>query len=164
MFNVSLPPFQDAQDEKEWLRIVCRDYSQLSEEKIAELWNMARQTVSRMGDVFWDADDYEQCNYCHLAEDCPNSKGGYPIDPGRCCDIWYGNCPGERMLNLVAAQVLESLIAVYIGSSKSGKAGGEKCPFDGNGVCRATCCWSSENCGSRDKNGNPMYEWLLKRE
>ena len=31
------------------------------------------------------------------------------------------------------------------------------CEFDKNGICCALACYSSEECGARDKDGNPKY-------
>ena len=34
----------------------------------------------------------------------------------------------------------------------------EKCIFDNNGCCKALACYSSQECYSRDKDGNPAYD------
>jgi len=31
------------------------------------------------------------------------------------------------------------------------------CEFSKNGVCHALACYSNEDCGARDENGNPIY-------
>jgi len=34
----------------------------------------------------------------------------------------------------------------------------KKCSFDKKGVCHALACYSSQKCGARDENGNPIYK------
>ncbi len=36
----------------------------------------------------------------------------------------------------------------------------KKCPYDKRGECQALLCYTSEPCGSRDKDGNPQYRLI----
>lgn len=114
-----IPPVESCDTEEEWFRKVAeslrREGYSLPERTLKRLWVQANTAVTSMGDIFWDADKYEQCTYCHLLDQgCPNSKNGSPVDREKCPDIWYGSTPGERMLTRAAVPVFEALIAATV--------------------------------------------------
>lgn len=113
--SLDLPSFSQATSELDWLRMVnTRLLCSLPFKEVTSLWSLSKNTVARIGDVFWDADEYDACLYCHLAEEgCPNSTGSNPVDSGA-CDIWYGDCPGKRILNRVAVEIFASILSVAL--------------------------------------------------
>ena len=113
-------PVESCNTEEEWLSKVAeslrREGYSLSERTLKRLWVRANTAVTSMGDIFWDADKYEQCMYCHLFDEgCPNSQRGNPADAGKCPKLWYGSAPGRRMLTRAAVPVFEALIAAAVG-------------------------------------------------
>jgi len=39
----------------------------------------------------------------------------------------------------------------------------KKCMFDERGFCSAVVCYSSEKCGAKDKDGNPIWGSIYGR-
>lgn len=124
--SLCVPSPTEAGSLEEYLELVQRAMKEqtgelISLEELEELWNLADMAICNQGDIFWDADEYEQCYYCHLYDEgnCPNSSdNGNPIDPKR-CNVWYGSSPSERMLTLATPAVLRALLAVRVGYEKS---------------------------------------------
>lgn len=117
--SFALPDVSGAESANHYFHLVQKAVQdqtgqQVAVETIGSLWKMARDVIKNMGDVFWDADEYESCGYCHLQDEgCSYSRKGNPVDPGKCC-VWYGSSPSERMLAKAAATVLEALLAVKL--------------------------------------------------
>jgi len=112
----AMPSLDEATAEQEWLEKVAdtlqKEGYHISERLLPQLWAIANDTFGHMGDIFWDADDFEKCQYCpHYEKGCPNSNDGYPIDPEKCDLPWYGYFPSERMLTKAAIPVFAGLIA-----------------------------------------------------
>ncbi|MGB9825899.1 MAG: hypothetical protein ACPLRU_04425, partial [Desulfofundulus sp.] len=89
---------------------------------VRSLWELARDTVRQMGDVFWDVDEYEPCAYCREPGECPNayrvSSWEYRPREMSSCPEWPGRWASERLSVACAAGVLESLLVCYCASRK----------------------------------------------
>lgn len=107
------------------------------------------------------------CNYIGIDGECEDCSFSFNCNT---LVIPFAHASAERdRLRNVNAELLEALEAaqatnglpVNLGfeeeSPKCNGCGTENCPFDFDGVCRAAICYSREDCGSRDENGEPIY-------
>lgn len=106
----------DSLSHDEWLgRVAAREGIQPEEARW--LWTVANVTIAGMGDIFYDADEYEsgcdRCPYCNephclgdiLYDDADEEKGK---------PDWCSMSPGKRMLTQATASVFAALLQVYL--------------------------------------------------